>query len=70
MRTRFIVKSCVRKLFIFTEHNIDGETLLLLVDDLDEFSHTITKTVARLKIKKFLKAAKCMVCHLAWLSRL
>lgn len=37
------------------EHEIDGEFLLLLVDDLEEFSKIIPKAVSRLKIKKFVR---------------
>ena len=38
------------------ESNIDGETILLLVGDFQEFSTLIPKAVSRLKIKKFLRA--------------
>lgn len=33
---------------------IDGEALLLLVNDQQEFTRIITKAVSRLKIKKFM----------------
>lgn len=35
------------------DNDIDGETLLLLVGDLSEFSQMITKPVARLRMKSF-----------------
>ena len=38
--------------FMNAGNDIDGETLLLLVNDIDEFSTVVTKTAARLKIKK------------------
>ena len=40
-------------LCFFTDNEIDGEALLLLVNDHDEFCSIITKAVSRLKIKKF-----------------
>lgn len=36
---------------------MDGETLLLLVEDFSEFSSLVPKAVSRLKIKKFLRSA-------------
>ena len=51
-----LVKLCLANPCL-TDNDIDGEALLLLVEDLDEFSHIITKAVSRLKIKKFVKGA-------------
>lgn len=43
---------------LFLAHEIDGETLLLLSDDLEEFRQIIPKAVSRLKIKKLIREAK------------
>ena len=43
---------------IFTVNEIDGDSLLLLVNDLKEFSQIVTKAVARLRIKKFVSEAQ------------
>ena len=37
------------------ENEIDGETLLMLIDDLEEFSLLVPKAVSRLKLKKIVR---------------
>lgn len=37
------------------ENEIDGESLLMLIEDIDEFTMIIPKAVSRLRIKKFVK---------------
>ena len=37
------------------ENDIDGETLLMLIDDFDEFRTLVDAPIARLKMKKFVK---------------
>ena len=45
-------------------NEIDGETLLLLVNDHQEFAGIITKTLSRLKIKKIVN--NMMQVHAYW----
>lgn len=40
-------------------HEIDGESLLLLVEDLEEFNNIVPKAATRLKIKRLIREAKC-----------
>lgn len=37
------------------ENEIDGESLLMLIEDIDEFTMIIPKAVSWLRIKKFVK---------------
>ena len=40
---------------VHTENEIDGKTLLLLVNDVQEFNAIVPKVVSRLKIKKLVR---------------
>ena len=42
-------------IIIYTENDIDGESLLMLIDDFDEFRCLVEAPLARLKMKKFVK---------------
>ena len=39
----------------FLENEIDGEALLMLIQDLEEFSLVVPKAVSRLKLKQLVK---------------
>lgn len=39
----------------FVENEIYGETLMLLIEDFEEFKSLVTAPLARLKIKKWVK---------------
>ena len=50
-----IVETVQETLFVSLVNEIDGKTLMLLVNDVEEFGALIPKVVSRLKIKKLVR---------------
>ena len=50
-----LIYSCISSFNHHTENDIDGESLLMLIDDFDEFRCLVEAPLARLKMKKFVK---------------